>query len=211
MSKVRSSAFEAVADVVRDGMTIAVGGFGLCGIPFDLVDAVGRARVTGLVIVSNNMCVDGAGLGVLLEQRQVRKVIASYVGENHGFARQYLDGLIEVEFSPQGSTASYARTRGPNRSRSAQSGRSLITRTRGYDMWTREQMAVIAADELRDGDYVNLGIGDFPLAGQEDADLINAGKQTVTIRAGGSDYLRGATAAPFRVRLTVPSESRSQP
>jgi 3-oxoacid CoA-transferase subunit A len=112
MSKLRSSAFEAVADIVRDGMTIAVGGFGLCGIPFDLVDAVGRARVTDLVIVSNNMCVDGAGLGVLLERRQVRKVIASYVGENHAFARQYLDGLIEVEFSPQGTLAERLRAGG---------------------------------------------------------------------------------------------------
>jgi 3-oxoacid CoA-transferase subunit A len=112
MNKFRSSAFEAVADVVRDGMTIAVGGFGLSGVPFGLVDALHRTRVKDLVIVSNNMCVDGVGLGLLLEQRQVRKVIASYVGENQTFAQQYLAGLIEIEFSPQGTLAERLRAGG---------------------------------------------------------------------------------------------------
>jgi len=112
MNKIRASAYEAMADVVRDGMTIAVGGFGLCGIPFDLVDAVRRTGVRDLVVVSNNMCVDGVGLGVLLDQRRVRKVIASYVGENRTFARQYLAGLIEVEFSPQGTLAERLRAGG---------------------------------------------------------------------------------------------------
>ena len=103
--KLRSSALEAVADVVCDGMTVAVGGFGLCGVPFDLVDALYQIAVKDLVIVSNNMGVDGVGLGVLLERRQVRKVIASYVGDNQTIERQYLDGLVEVEFSPQGTLA----------------------------------------------------------------------------------------------------------
>jgi 3-oxoacid CoA-transferase subunit A len=112
LNKLSSSAIEAVADVARDGMTIAVGGFGLCGVPYGLIDALRQTRVKDLVIVSNNMCVDGVGLGVLLEQRQVRKVIASYVGENHVFQRQYLAGLIEVEFSPQGTLAERLRAGG---------------------------------------------------------------------------------------------------
>jgi 3-oxoacid CoA-transferase subunit A len=110
--KLRSSALEAVADAVRDGMTVAVGGFGLCGVPFDLVDALYQIAVKDLVIVSNNMGVDGAGLGVLLERRQVRKVIASYVGDNQTLERQYLDGLVEVEFSPQGTLAERLRAGG---------------------------------------------------------------------------------------------------
>jgi 3-oxoacid CoA-transferase subunit A len=110
--KVRTSAFEAVADVVQHGMTIAVGGFGLCGVPFDLVDALYQIAVKDLVIVSNNMGVDGVGLGLLLERRQVRKVIASYVGDNQTLERQYLDGLIEVEFSPQGTLAERLRAGG---------------------------------------------------------------------------------------------------
>jgi len=110
--KLRSSALEAVADVVQDGMTIAVGGFGLCGVPFDLVDALYQTAVKDLVIVSNNMGVDGVGLGLLLERRQVRKVIASYVGDNQALERQYLDGLIEVEFAPQGTLAERLRAGG---------------------------------------------------------------------------------------------------
>lgn len=99
-------------DQVRDGMTIAVGGFGLCGIPSDLIEAVRDSGVTGLTIVSNNMGVDGKGLGLLLENNQVSKVVASYVGENKLFARQYLDGELEVEFNPQGTLAERLRAGG---------------------------------------------------------------------------------------------------
>jgi 3-oxoacid CoA-transferase subunit A len=112
MTKVRSSASEALSDVLRDGMILAVGGFGLSGIPADLIDAVRASGVKDLTVVSNNMGVDGKGLGVLLEAGQVRRVIASYVGENRLFAEQLLDGRLEVEFSPQGTLAERLRAGG---------------------------------------------------------------------------------------------------
>ena len=112
MPKLRSSAKEALADVLEDGMTIAVGGFGLCGIPSDLIEVVRDSRVTGLTLVSNNMGVDGKGLGLLLENRQVTKVIASYVGENKLFAQQYLDNTLAVEFAPQGTLSERLRAGG---------------------------------------------------------------------------------------------------
>ena len=102
----------ALDGLLVDGMTIAVGGFGLCGIPWDLIAAVRDSGVRDLVIVSNNMGVDGKGLGVLLENRQVRKVVASYVGENRLFAAQYLAGEIEVEFCPPGTLAERLRAGG---------------------------------------------------------------------------------------------------
>jgi 3-oxoacid CoA-transferase subunit A len=101
-----------ISQLVRDGMTIAVGGFGLSGIPSDLIEAVRDSGATDLTIVSNNMGVDGKGLGLLLENRQVVKVIASYVGENKLFARQYLDGVLDVEFNPQGTLAERMRAGG---------------------------------------------------------------------------------------------------
>ncbi|MDJ0377096.1 CoA transferase subunit A [Cryobacterium sp. PH31-L1] len=112
MSKVQASASEALHDVLRDGMVLAVGGFGLSGIPADLIDAVRASGVKDLTVVSNNMGVDGKGLGVLLEAGQVRKVIASYVGENKLFAEQFLAGVLEVEFSPQGTLAERLRAGG---------------------------------------------------------------------------------------------------
>ncbi|SDO13901.1 3-oxoacid CoA-transferase subunit A [Cryobacterium flavum] len=112
MSKVQASASEALQDVLRDGMVLAVGGFGLSGIPADLIDAVRASGVKDLTVVSNNMGVDGKGLGVLLEAGQVRKVIASYVGENKLFAEQFLAGVLEVEFSPQGTLAERLRAGG---------------------------------------------------------------------------------------------------
>ena len=112
MTKVRSSTSDALSDVLRDGMTLAVGGFGLSGIPADLIDAVRASGVKDLTVVSNNMGVDGKGLGVLLEAGQVRRVIASYVGENRLFAEQLLDGRLEVEFSPQGTLAERLRAGG---------------------------------------------------------------------------------------------------
>ncbi|QIZ37071.1 CoA transferase subunit A [Saccharopolyspora sp. ASAGF58] len=107
-----TTARDLVARHVFDGMTIAVGGFGLCGNPFDLIDAVRDSGVTDLTIVSNNMGTDGKGLGVLLEAQQVRKVVASYVGENRQFAQQYLDGHLEIEFTPQGTLAERLRAGG---------------------------------------------------------------------------------------------------
>ena len=112
MSKIRSSAADALRDLLRDGMTVAVGGFGLSGIPADLIEAVRDSQVRDLTVVSNNMGVDGKGLGILIEAGQVRKVIASYVGENKLFAEQYLAGLLEVEFTPQGTLAERLRAGG---------------------------------------------------------------------------------------------------
>lgn len=99
-------------DVVFDGMTVAVGGFGLSGIPINLIRALVDTGVTGLTVVSNNMGVDGKGLGLLLENGQVTKVLASYVGENKLFAKQYLSGALEVEFVPQGTLAERLRAGG---------------------------------------------------------------------------------------------------
>ncbi|NQX33258.1 CoA transferase subunit A [Herbiconiux sp. VKM Ac-2851] len=112
MAKSWSSASEALQDVVRDGMVVAVGGFGLSGNPTDLIEALRDTGARDLTIVSNNMGVDGKGLGLLLENRQVAKVIASYVGENRMFAQQYLDGKLEVEFAPQGTLAERLRAGG---------------------------------------------------------------------------------------------------
>lgn len=110
--KLRGSAAEAIAAHVRDGMTIAVGGFGLSGIPTNLIRALRDTGAKDLTIVSNNMGVDGKGLGLLLEGRQVRKVLGSYVGENRLFAEQYLSGELEVEFVPQGTLAERLRAGG---------------------------------------------------------------------------------------------------
>lgn len=103
---------EALADVLRDGMTIMSGGFGLCGIPVTLIDAVLESGVRDLTIISNNPGTDGRGLGKLFETRQVRKLICSYAGENASFAKQYLAGEVEVEFNPQGTLAERIRAGG---------------------------------------------------------------------------------------------------
>jgi 3-oxoacid CoA-transferase subunit A len=105
-------AASALAGLVHDGATVAVGGFGLCGVPFDLVEALRESGATDLTIVSNNMGIDGQGLGILIESRQVSKVIASYVGENRLFAQQFLAGVLEVEFVPQGTLAERLRAGG---------------------------------------------------------------------------------------------------
>ncbi len=110
--KIWPSAAEALAGVVHDGMTIAVGGFGLSGNPTNLIRALRDTGARNLTIVSNNMGVDGKGLGLLLENRQVAKVIASYVGENKLFAERYLSGELEVEFAPQGTLAERLRAGG---------------------------------------------------------------------------------------------------
>ncbi len=112
MDKVYASANEALAGIVKDGQMIAVGGFGLCGIPEALIAALRDSGVKDLTCVSNNAGVDGFGLGQLLNTRQVRKMIASYVGENKEFERQYLSGELELEFTPQGTLAEKLRAGG---------------------------------------------------------------------------------------------------
>jgi 3-oxoacid CoA-transferase subunit A len=112
MKKVYPSAAAALADVVHDGQTIAVGGFGLCGIPEALIAALRDSGVKNLTCVSNNAGVDGFGLGMLLTTRQIRKMISSYVGENKEFERQYLAGELELEFTPQGTLAERMRAGG---------------------------------------------------------------------------------------------------
>ena len=112
MNKVFDSAADALRDVSKDGMMVMVGGFGLCGMPGTLVEALRDTGVRDLTCISNNAGVDGAGLALLLETRQVRKMISSYVGENKLFAQQFLDGDIELEFAPQGTLAERCRAGG---------------------------------------------------------------------------------------------------
>jgi len=112
MNKLYPSAKDALTGILKDGQTIAVGGFGLCGIPEALIAAVKDLGTKNLTCISNNAGVDGFGLGILLESRQVRRMIASYVGENKEFERQYLAGELELEFTPQGTLAERLRAGG---------------------------------------------------------------------------------------------------
>jgi 3-oxoacid CoA-transferase subunit A len=112
INKIYLSADAALKDVVADGQTIAVGGFGLCGIPDGLIAALRDSGVKNLTCISNNAGVDDFGLGLLLQTRQIKKMIASYVGENKEFARQYLAGELELEFTPQGTLAEKLRAGG---------------------------------------------------------------------------------------------------
>jgi 3-oxoacid CoA-transferase subunit A len=111
-NKVYPNAAQALDGLLFDGMTIVSGGFGLCGIPENSIAAIRAAGVSGLTVVSNNAGVDGFGLGLLLETRQVKKMISSYVGENKEFERQYLSGELELEFAPQGTLAERMRAGG---------------------------------------------------------------------------------------------------
>ncbi|WP_295955065.1 CoA transferase subunit A [Rhodoferax sp.] len=112
MNKIFPSAAEALEGVVQDGQLMAVGGFGLCGIPEALIDALRDSGVKDLTVISNNAGVDGFGLGKLLETRQIKKMISSYVGENKEFERQYLAGELQLEFTPQGTLAEKLRAGG---------------------------------------------------------------------------------------------------
>jgi 3-oxoacid CoA-transferase subunit B len=226
MNKVLMTPDDAVA-LVPDGATIMMGGFGLCGIPEQLIAALRRRGTTGLTIISNNAGVDGFGIGVLIENRQVRKMISTYVGENRTFERQFLSGELEVELVPQGTFSE--RIRRPS-SRPASSSRTSCraTRTRSASrsapsrarrratarrperrpqrrrerepgpMDKRERIVQRVSRELRDGDYVNLGIGPYPVAGEEDPDLINAGKETVTELPGTSYFSSADSFAMVR-------------
>lgn len=112
MDKVYASATDALKGIVADGQTIAVGGFGLCGLPEQLIEALRDSGVKDLTCISNNAGVDGLGLGQLLATRQIKKMISSYVGENKEFERQYLAGELELEFTPQGTLAEKLRAGG---------------------------------------------------------------------------------------------------
>jgi 3-oxoacid CoA-transferase subunit A len=112
MKKVYATAADALSGLLSDGMTIAAGGFGLCGIPELLIEAIKEAGTKDIVIASNNCGVDDFGLGVLLKTRQIKKMISSYVGENAEFMRQYLSGELELEFNPQGTLAERMRAGG---------------------------------------------------------------------------------------------------
>jgi len=112
MNKLYPSAAEALKGIVKDGQMLAVGGFGLCGIPEALIDALQASGTKNLTVISNNAGVDGFGLGKLLATRQIKKMISSYVGENKEFERQYLSGELELEFTPQGTLAEKLRAGG---------------------------------------------------------------------------------------------------
>ncbi len=112
MKKVYPDARAALAGLLKDGMTIMAGGFGLCGVPETLIQAIREAGVKNLTVVSNNAGIDGVGLGILLDSRQIKKMISSYVGENKTFAAQFLANELEIEFNPQGTLAERIRAGG---------------------------------------------------------------------------------------------------
>jgi len=112
MRKVYATADEAVAGSIKDGMVLMSGGFGLCGIPETLIDAVHRTGAKELTIISNNANIDGVGLGLMLEDGQIKRMVSSYVGENKIFAKLYLEGKLELEFNPQGTLAERIRAGG---------------------------------------------------------------------------------------------------
>src|SRR5580658_5654684 len=112
MNKVHADAKSALAGLLKDGMTIMAGGFGLCGIPESLILAIRDSGVKGLTVVSNNCGIDGVGLGVLLDTKQIKKMVSSYVGENKTFMNQFLAGELEIEFNPQGTLAERIRAGG---------------------------------------------------------------------------------------------------
>ena len=112
MNKIYPNADAALEGLLFDGMTLMAGGFGLCGIPENSIAAINRAGTTGLTVISNNCGVDGFGLGILLEAKQIKKMLSSYVGENKEFERQFISGELELEFNPQGTLSERIRAGG---------------------------------------------------------------------------------------------------
>jgi 3-oxoacid CoA-transferase A subunit len=151
MNKVVASAREAIADV-KDGASILAGGFGLCGVPENLITALAEKGVRNLTVISNNAGIDGAGLGVLLKNGQIRKMVSSYVGENKEFERQYLSGQLEVELTPQGTLSERIRAGRRRRSRVLHARPGVGTpiaegkETREYDGRTYVLERAITAD-----------------------------------------------------------------
>ena len=194
MNKIFPSAAAALAGVVHDGQLIAVGGFGLCGIPEALIEALRDARVKDLTVISNNAGVDGFGLGKLLETRQIKRMISSYVGENKEFERQYLAGELELEFTPQGTLAEKLRAGGAG--------------IPAFFTPTSVGTPLAQGKELRrfgDADYVmETGISaDFALVKAERADRYGNLVYNKTARNFGPVMCTAARVAIVQVRETV--------
>ena len=161
MNKVYPDAKSALEGVLKDGMTIMSGGFGLCGIPENLIDAIRDSGVKDLTVISNNAGVDDFGLGLLLETRQIKKMISSYVGENKEFERQYLAGELELEFNPQGTLAERIRAGGagipastprPASARWSPKARKRRSSTARTTCWRRGLVADLAIVKAWKGD-----------------------------------------------------------